>query len=71
MTKPTKRQSAIGPLSPRSEAKVAHFIPEPQDFPEPTKVANSTQRETFKGTVWNIRQGGLDHLRFKSRGYGC
>lgn len=69
MTKPTKRQSAIGPMSRRSEARIAHFIPEPQTFPEPDRIANSTQRETYTGTVWNIRKGGLDHLRFKSKGF--
>jgi hypothetical protein len=59
----------IGPLG-KGSRNVQHFIPKRQDFDVPERVTNASSRELFTGTVWNIRQGGEDHKRFRSKGLG-
>ena len=63
MTKP--RQPSIGKLS---GPRVPIMRREDVTFAQPTRICSASTKGNYTGPAWNIRAGGQDHLKFKSRG---
>jgi hypothetical protein len=61
-----KSHCHIGPLSKGGPGK--HKTHARIELDVPDRITNSSSRETYVGTQWQVRQGGDQHQQYKSRG---